>query len=93
VYDALVNERVYKPALSELEALKLMAPERGRHFDPRIFDCFLGVLPRFRDIRQRFGEQVGRLRMRATAGSGHTNGVAADDEADPQDSFSVGLGL
>jgi putative two-component system response regulator len=94
VYDALVNERVYKPALSEREALKLMVPERGRHFDPRIFDCFLGVLPRFRDIRQRFGEQVGRLRGLATARSDCANGAEAEDAAaDPHDSFSVGLGL
>lgn len=52
VYDALIHERVYKPAVSEAETLALMTAERGKHFEPRIFDCFLRVVDRFRAIRE-----------------------------------------
>lgn len=52
VYDALVYDRVYRPAFSEEEALSIMKKGRGSHFDPRIFDCFLDILPSFRQIRK-----------------------------------------
>ncbi len=51
VYDALVHDRVYRPALSEDEAIGIMTPERGTHFDPDVFDAFLQALPLIRDIR------------------------------------------
>lgn len=53
VYDALVHARVYRPALSEEQALHIMSGARGRHFDPDIFDTFLEVLREFRQVRQR----------------------------------------
>ena len=43
VYDALVSERVYKPAYSHEEAINLIAEERGKHFDPIIVDAFLEI--------------------------------------------------
>jgi putative two-component system response regulator len=52
VYDALTHDRVYRPALGEAEALKLMADGRGTHFDPRLFDIFLSLLPEMRAIAQ-----------------------------------------
>jgi len=36
VYDALVNRRVYKPALSHDEAQGILRSESGRHFDPDV---------------------------------------------------------
>ena len=51
VYDALVHERVSKPAYSEEQTLEIMTQERDRHFDPIIFDAFLKVLPEFRKVR------------------------------------------
>jgi putative two-component system response regulator len=63
VYDALVHARVYKPAYSEEETLRLMQAERGQHFDPRIFDCFLSVLPEFRRIRQQIEDSSLRRSM------------------------------
>jgi len=41
VFDALVHKRVYKEAISIDEALEQMCPERGKHFDPNLFDLFL----------------------------------------------------
>jgi len=52
VYDALVNERVYKPPLPEEEAIALMLKGKGKHFDPRIFECFLDIASEFRRIRE-----------------------------------------
>ena len=50
VYDALVNNRVYRPAFLEEKALAIMSEEKGEHFDPEIFEAFLDVLPVIRDI-------------------------------------------
>lgn len=42
-YDAITSERPYKAALSHDVALGRMAQDRGAHFDPELFDLFLGV--------------------------------------------------
>lgn len=52
VYDALSNDRVYRKALAEDNVLAIMRDGRGSHFDPRIFDCFLDLLPMFRAIHR-----------------------------------------
>ena len=57
VYDALVHKRVYRPPIPEEVALQMMAKDRGTHFDPRIFDAFLAVLPRIRQIRLQVREE------------------------------------
>lgn len=57
VYDALVHNRVYKPAFPEEMAVAIMTAERGRHFDPRILDCFLRLLPEMRRIRETVKEE------------------------------------
>jgi len=54
VYDALHSNRVYKNAWSEERVIEAMTNDRGKKFDPELFDIFLRILPAFRDIRQRF---------------------------------------
>ena len=54
VYDALINQRVYKPAYTHEQALALIAQGRGSHFDPDIVDAFLQVHEGFRAIGQRY---------------------------------------
>ncbi len=44
VFDALINERVYKPALSLEESIGILAKGRGGHFDPDLLDIFLGSM-------------------------------------------------
>jgi putative two-component system response regulator len=56
VYDALVNDRVYRRAIAEDEALAIMREGRGSHFDPRVFDLFLEKLPEIRAIRNKFAD-------------------------------------
>ncbi len=58
VYDALVHKRVYRPALSEGEAIQIMSQDKGTHFDPRVFDAFLRVLPKLRQIRMEVKDEA-----------------------------------
>ncbi len=51
VYDVLSIPRVYRSAHPEEEVLAIMKAGRDQHFDPRIFDCFLDLLPEFHRIR------------------------------------------
>lgn len=51
VYDALVHDRVYRPAIPENVALGYMRFQRARHFDPRVYDAFIECLPELRKIR------------------------------------------
>jgi putative two-component system response regulator len=59
VYDALVHARVYRPALPEEEVLSMMTDGKGSHFDPRIFEAFLHLLPEMRRIRNQVKEEPG----------------------------------
>ncbi len=55
VYDALVHDRVYRPAYSEDQAVSIMISEntKGR-YDPEIFEHFLTLLPQIRAIRHEY---------------------------------------
>lgn len=57
VYDALLSNRVYRPAFAESEAFAMMVAENGRHFDPRIFSCWCAIHEEFQLIRQRISDQ------------------------------------
>ena len=57
VYDALVHDRVYRPALPEDEALAIMDQQKGKYFDPRVFDSFMRMLPELRGIREEVREE------------------------------------
>jgi putative two-component system response regulator len=50
VYDALVNERVYKTAYSHEEAREIMSAGRGTQFDPAITDAFFDIIDEIRTI-------------------------------------------
>jgi putative two-component system response regulator len=44
VFDALLSDRPYRQAMSVEEAAKLIASERGTHFDPDVVDALLDNL-------------------------------------------------
>jgi putative two-component system response regulator len=50
VYDALSHDRIYRPAFSEPEIISMMLDASGTHFNPRLLECFLAVLPEIRAI-------------------------------------------
>ena len=51
VYDAMTNDRVYRPAFPEHEVLSLMKIGKEEYFDPRILDCFLDSLTEVGRVR------------------------------------------
>ena len=59
VFDALINKRIYKPAYTLEETLRIMKDEMkpGAAFDPDCFDAFLKGLDEILDIRRRIDEE------------------------------------
>ena len=49
VYDALTSKRVYKPAMSHEEAVKLIVEGRGAQFDPLVVDALMACEAVFRE--------------------------------------------
>lgn len=54
VFDALITERVYKPAMSFEKAREIITQGRSSHFDPDVVDAFLREFPAFCDIASRY---------------------------------------
>ena len=50
VYDALVHNRVYRPAMPEPQALSIITEGSGTQFDARVLSAFLHALPDLRAI-------------------------------------------
>ncbi|HEY5941821.1 MAG TPA: HD domain-containing phosphohydrolase [Solirubrobacterales bacterium] len=51
VFDALLSDRCYRPAMSVEEAVEVMRRGRGTHFDPRIVDALLDHLEEALSLR------------------------------------------
>jgi cyclic di-GMP phosphodiesterase len=51
VFDALLSDRPYRPAFPLEEAVKMIAGERGTHFDPEVADALLGNLDTAVELR------------------------------------------
>ncbi|MEQ3638604.1 MAG: DUF3369 domain-containing protein [Alteromonas sp.] len=54
VFDALLNERPYKPAWSVEKVVNTLKEESGRHFEPTLVTCFLNNLPAFLAIQTQY---------------------------------------
>ncbi|MDR0862071.1 MAG: response regulator [Oscillospiraceae bacterium] len=50
VYDALVNQRVYKPAFSHDEAVNIIVEGKGTQFDPVLVEVFLDVVNEIHEL-------------------------------------------
>jgi PAS domain S-box-containing protein len=48
VWDALTNDRPYRPAWSEEKTLAYIREQSGKHFDPHIVEVFLRIQPHFK---------------------------------------------
>ncbi|HEU4976113.1 MAG TPA: HD domain-containing phosphohydrolase [Baekduia sp.] len=59
VFDALTSERVYKRAMSVLEAVEVIRDGRGTQFDPEIVDAFLDVLDEVVAVQHRHADAPG----------------------------------
>ena len=56
VFDALTTERSYKDAWPIEKAVEFLKEQRGQHFDPRLVDLFLDILPEILKIREQYAE-------------------------------------
>ncbi len=59
VFDALITERVYKPAMSMEKAREIITQGRAKHFDPDVVDAFLQEFATFRDVASRYQDTSG----------------------------------
>lgn len=57
VFDALTMIRPYKSAWTINEAVEEIKKGRGQHFDPKLVDCFLEILPELIEIKAHWDEQ------------------------------------
>lgn len=54
VYDNLIHDHDYKPALSHEQALAVLREQRGSHFDPVIVDAACNIGNQFQAIAQQY---------------------------------------
>lgn len=57
VYDALISERVYKPAFSHEKAISIITEGRGTHFDPLMVDAFLRIEDTVKQIAATYSDK------------------------------------
>jgi adenylate cyclase len=58
VYDALISKRCYKEAFSFEMAEEIIEKESGKHFNPKIVKAFLLLKPKFREVANKFKDDV-----------------------------------
>ncbi|MCP3875631.1 MAG: response regulator [Desulfobacteraceae bacterium] len=56
VYDALVSNRVYRPAFPHDKAVEIIMDGHGSHFDPDIADAFIKIKEHFKQILIKFSD-------------------------------------
>lgn len=54
VYDALISERVYKPAFPHDKAKEIILEGKGKHFDPKVVEAFIHCEAEFLKIADNF---------------------------------------
>ncbi len=59
VFDALTSARPYKPAWTEQKAIALLREEAGQHFDPSLIEPFIAILPKIREIQDKYKDHHG----------------------------------
>lgn len=56
VFDALTTKRPYKEAWSIEDTVEFLKEQSGKHFEPRLVELFLKILPDILMIRQQYSE-------------------------------------
>jgi len=57
VFDALTSRRVYKPAFSMEDTLKIIRDGAGKHFDPKLVEALLRVMPRIEKVMEEYADK------------------------------------
>ena len=63
VFDALISDRVYRPALSVDEVVEVMRAEQAGQFDPDALEALLTAIPEALAIRDRFRDERNHLQL------------------------------
>jgi response regulator RpfG family c-di-GMP phosphodiesterase len=88
VYDALTNDRPYRPAYTPVDAVEIMREGRGTQFDPGVFDAFLDALYEITEIGERLPDvPMDPLASARAEGAEPTRVLIVDDHE------AVGRGL
>ena len=56
VFDALTTARPYKKAWEVDDAINFLQEQSGQHFDPRLVELFIGILPEILKVREQYAE-------------------------------------
>ena len=56
VFDALTSTRPYKKPWSTEDAVAHIQSQAGKHFEPRLVDLFVALLPQLLPIQQRWAD-------------------------------------
>ena len=56
VFDALTTERPYKKAWPVEEAIEFLKSQSGKHFEPRLVELFIDILPDILIVRKQYSE-------------------------------------
>ncbi len=80
VYDALVSERVYKPAFPHEQCVAMIREGAGTQFDPELVKVFLSIERRFADVSDRIRENDPSLSMYAFQFPGDNDAPKTVDE-------------
>lgn len=65
VYDALISERIYKPAFSHEKARNIIVDGKGSHFDPDVVDAFLALETAFQEVAIKFAKPTSLIKPAA----------------------------
>lgn len=58
VFDALTTERPYKDAWPVEEAVEYLKDQSGKHFEPKLVDHFINILPDILQVRSQYAEKL-----------------------------------
>ncbi|MBK5939867.1 HD-GYP domain-containing protein [Halochromatium roseum] len=81
VFDALLNKRVYKPAMSLEETTRIILEGRGTHFDPAVVDAFVANRERFAEIAASYPDAEAGAETAAKADANTDTEAAASQDA------------
>ncbi|AUC88597.1 two-component system response regulator [Alteromonas sp. MB-3u-76] len=57
VFDALTSKRPYKEAWSIEKAVEFIQSQKGKHFEPKLVDLLIAMLPKIIEIKETFKEE------------------------------------
>jgi len=87
VFDALITPRVYKEQWPVTKAVDLIRSEAGKHFDPRVSECFLDVVDEIIEAGKRVEEDEAERKSSVNLDSLLAR-VPASDHIDDDDAWN-----